>query len=76
MTTHPHRLNNVLLIVLILLMLAMIVLQVWHMVNSTRPVIRPRLAPTKAPSLPGAWYEKYRDRETMAPCNLLTEQTV
>jgi hypothetical protein len=65
MTTHPHRLNNVLLIVLVLLMLLMLAMQAYIVMEWSRPSIRPRLAPTKAPSLPGAWYEKYRDAETM-----------
>jgi len=58
------RLSNILLIIIIVLMLAMIVLQVWHMIDSSRPVIRPRAIPTKAaPKLPGAFYEKYRNEQ-------------
>lgn len=53
--------TNALLVVIIVLLLAMLVLQVWQMVDDNRPVMRPGLKP--APKLPDAWYEKYKDQE-------------
>jgi len=59
------RLSNILLIIIIVLMLAMIVLQVWHMIDSTRPVLRPHAVPTQKPKLPDAFYEKFRNEQGM-----------
>jgi hypothetical protein len=66
-----QRLNNIAMTIIVMLMLVMIVLQAWHMVDSTRPVIRPRIVPNTAPKLPDAFLQKFRNHDGM---RLDTEQ--
>jgi hypothetical protein len=63
--THPRNSNALYFLVVIVLLLAIIALQVYQIIDNSRPVLRPaQKAPKRAPKLPGAFYEKYRNDET------------
>jgi hypothetical protein len=66
-TTKQPRLSNILLAMIAVLIIIMLVLQVYMLTELHRPVLRPALkAPTRAaPQLPDAWYEKFKNPETM-----------
>jgi hypothetical protein len=65
-TKQPH-LNNIVLFILILLMLAMLALQVYHIIDSSRPILRP--AP-RAPERDNPLRYKFMHPEAKAPQDL------
>jgi hypothetical protein len=57
-----QHLSNIALIIIVVLIIVMLVLQVYIITDIRRPILRPVL-PAPTHSLPGAWYEKFKNEQ-------------